>query len=182
MSNKFTLLRDHSEGNISQMMKSNGFEYLFLEEEKREEPKFDKQTLLVGSGAKQKFWELYKSERHFKDFKPKQKITDPRFAYFQTCKDLKIQPKAGLLIKDKENPYIDFENQFMKSNSSVEAVAAAVKRYNYVVLGVKFVNNSMNSRQVKIIIDSFSHHYGSLLNINLSENNVGLEGSRHLAA
>lgn len=53
------------------MMRSNGFEYLFLEEEKREEPKFDKQELLVGTGAKQKFWELYKSERHFKDFKPK---------------------------------------------------------------------------------------------------------------
>jgi len=52
MSNRFTLLRDHSEGNISQMMKSNGFDYLFLEEEKNEEPKFDKQTLLVGSGAK----------------------------------------------------------------------------------------------------------------------------------
>jgi len=34
----------------------------------------------------------------------------------------------------------------MKSNSSVEAVAEAVKRYNYVVLGVKFVNNSMSSR------------------------------------
>lgn len=70
----------------------------------------------------------------------------------------------------------------MKSNSSVEAVAEAVKRYNYVVLGVKFVNNCMSSRQVKVIIDSFSHHFGSLLNINLSENNVGLEGSRHLAA
>lgn len=135
----------------------------------------------MGSGAKQKFWELYKSERKFKDFKPAQGISDPRFAYFKTCKDLKIQPKAGFLIHERETPYIDFTGQFMKSTSSVAAVAEAVKRYQYTVLGVNFVDNSLEPRQIKTIVDSFSHHFVSLQVLNMSENNVGLEGARHIA-
>ena len=52
---------------------------------------FDKQDLLVGSRAKKKFWELYKSDRSFKDFNPKEDTTeDPRFAYFQHCKKKNI--------------------------------------------------------------------------------------------
>ena len=51
------------------MMRSNGFS-LFLPDDAQEVERFYKQELLVGSGAKQKFWELYKSERKFKDFKP----------------------------------------------------------------------------------------------------------------
>lgn len=97
------------------MMRSNGFS-LFLPDDAQEVERFDKQELLVGSGAKQKFWELYKSERKFKDFRPLENTPDPRFAYFQTCKNLRIQPKAGLLIKEKEDPYIDFTNQFLKSD------------------------------------------------------------------
>ena len=69
----------------------------------------------------------------------------------------------------------------MKSNSSVAAVAEAVKRYKYVVLGVQFVNNSMNARQVITILDSLSHHFNSVQNLNLSENNVGIVGASHLA-
>ena len=69
MSNKFKLLRDKSEGHLENMNKSNGFG-LFLEDEINEVERFDRQELLVGTGAKQKFWELYKSERKFKDFKP----------------------------------------------------------------------------------------------------------------
>lgn len=67
-----------------------------------------------------------------------------------------------MLIKEKENAFIDFANQFMKSTSSVLAVAEAVKRLKHVVLGVKFVNNSMNPNQIKTIIDSFEHHYISV--------------------
>ena len=43
---------------------------LYLEDDLKEDERFDRQELLVGSDAKQKFWELYKSERKFKDFKP----------------------------------------------------------------------------------------------------------------
>lgn len=68
---------------------------------------------------------------------------------------MKIPPKAGLLIKEKENSTIDFSNQFMKSNSQVMAVAEAVKRYQYNVLGVIFVNNSMSSNNLVTIIESF---------------------------
>ena len=69
----------------------------------------------------------------------------------------------------------------MQSHSSVAAVAEAVKRYRHTVLGVNFVNNSMNSRSIKLIIDSFSHHFQSLKSINLSGNNVGIDGANHLA-
>lgn len=51
MSNKFKLLRDKSEGNLSNMNKSNGFG-LFLEDETKVEERFDRQELLVGSSAK----------------------------------------------------------------------------------------------------------------------------------
>lgn len=86
-----------------------------MEEFKASEPRFDKQDYLVGSDSKTNFWELYKSERKFKDFQPEEDINDPRFAYFKSCKELKIQPKAGLLIKEKDSPYMDFENKFMSS-------------------------------------------------------------------
>lgn len=66
------------------MLSTDGFgEELFIEEEKVEDLRFDKQEHLVGSRARQNFWDLYKSERAFKDFKPLEEETaDPRFAYF----------------------------------------------------------------------------------------------------
>ena len=39
----------------------------------------------------------------------------------------------------------------------------------------------MNARQVITILDSFSHHFNSVQNLNLSENNVGIVGASHLA-
>lgn len=66
---------------------------------------------MVGNRAKQNFWDLYKSQRVFKDYNPeKDSVSDPRFAYFQTCRQMNVQPRAGLLIKEKENPMIDFTN------------------------------------------------------------------------
>ncbi len=40
---------------------------VYLDEPDAEEEKFDHQGLLVGTVGKTKFWELYKSERKFKD-------------------------------------------------------------------------------------------------------------------
>ena len=68
MSNKWTLKREKSESSI-QNAKMNNLS-LYLEDDLKEDERFDRQELLVGSDAKQKFWELYKSERKFKDFKP----------------------------------------------------------------------------------------------------------------
>ena len=135
---------------------------------------FDKQDLLVGSRAKKQFWELYKSDRSFKDFNPhKDETNDPRFAYFQMCKENNIQPKAGLLIKDSENPSIDFTNQFLKSGPAVKAVAEAVKRYVFPVLAVVFKNNGLQPTQSITIMKSFEHMSGSLVILNFSKNNLG---------
>lgn len=68
----------------------------------------------MGSRAKQKFWDLYKSERKFKDFDPNMNENkDPRFAYLQTCKEKNCLPKANLLIKETDNPVIDFTNKYI---------------------------------------------------------------------
>ena len=44
------------------------------------------------------FWDLYKSERKFKDYQEGEVTHDPRFAYFQTCKAEYMRPKAGYII------------------------------------------------------------------------------------
>ena len=76
----------------SQFGKSvSNFEAIYEDMDIEHPISFDKQDLLVGSRAKKKFWELYKSDRSFKDFNPKEDTTeDPRFAYFQHCKKKNI--------------------------------------------------------------------------------------------
>ena len=86
-------------------------------------------------------------------------------------------PRAGLLIKDKENPVIDFSNQFIKTDDQATAVAEAVKRYNFPILAVKFVNNGLQARQSIIIMKSFQHHNGILQTLNMSSNNLGYGGA-----
>jgi hypothetical protein len=58
---------------------------------------------------------------------------DPRFAYFQQCKDLHINPRASQIIVSKESPLIEYTNQFLNSATSVKAVCEAIKRYSYQV-------------------------------------------------
>ena len=65
------------------MRSISNFEEIFNDNEDLEEENFANQSLLVGSRAKQKFWNLYKSDRKFKDFDPElETSSDPRFAYF----------------------------------------------------------------------------------------------------
>ena len=71
-------------------------------------------------------------------------------------------PRAGLLIKDKENPVIDFTNQFIKTEDQAVAVSEAVKRYTFPVLAVNFVNNGLQPKQSVTIIKSFEHHIETL--------------------
>ena len=54
----------------SNMRSISNAEEVYLDNEEVEEENFNTQGLLVGSRAKQKFWDLYKSERRFKDFNP----------------------------------------------------------------------------------------------------------------
>lgn len=82
-----------------------------------------------------KFWELYKSDRRFKDA-TENSNSDPRYSYFQECKNLHINPRASQIIRDKESPIIEYTNQFLNSATSVKAIAEAIKRYKYNVTHV----------------------------------------------
>jgi hypothetical protein len=83
-SRKFSGIKSLSRMDSDINMRSiSNVEEVFLENEELEEENFQTQVLLVGSRAKEKFWDLYKSERRFKDFNPAMDTTpDPRFAYF----------------------------------------------------------------------------------------------------
>jgi hypothetical protein len=80
-----------------------------LYEENYQNPK-----LYFGEEAKEDFWDLYKSERSFKDYDVENgDIRDPRFAYLKTCKDLKVYPKARMLIRDskyEKTNHLDYSN------------------------------------------------------------------------
>lgn len=79
---KFTGILSRMDSDITMKSISN-YEQVYDANEEVEEESFANQSLLVGSRAKQKFWNLYKSERKFKDFDPEQEsASDPRFAYF----------------------------------------------------------------------------------------------------
>lgn len=57
--------------------------------------KYDNANLFFGEEAKENFWDLYKSDRRFKDHnQSNDQITDPRFAYLKVCSELKVLPKA----------------------------------------------------------------------------------------
>lgn len=72
---------------------------------------FDDPRLYFGEEAKEEFWDLYKSERRFKDFTTGvDDIKDPRFAYLQSCKELMVYPKTRMLIRDKKSNHIDYSN------------------------------------------------------------------------
>lgn len=68
---------------------------LSLTDENYDDPKY-----YFGDEAKEEFWDLYKSERKFKDYNTgTDEIKDPRFAYLKSCKELKVYPKASMLIR-----------------------------------------------------------------------------------
>ena len=97
--------------------------------EEEENQGLDNPDLYFGEVGKDKFWDFYKSERKFKDFNlTKQEIADPRQAYFQTCKELGVFPRAKLIIRDEYNPVVEYINISLLNKSS-NAVAQALKRY-----------------------------------------------------
>ena len=73
---KFFESRKYSGLNLLQRMDSDAnmrsitSHEVLIENDEEEELNFQTQTHLVGSRAKQQFWDLYKSERKFKDFDP----------------------------------------------------------------------------------------------------------------
>lgn len=59
------------------------------------------------------------------------------------------------MIKDTENPVIDFTNKYLATTMAANSVAEAVKRYSFPVLAVIFVNNSLKPRESLTIMESF---------------------------
>ena len=93
------------------------------------EENYEDYNLFFGQDAKDNFWSLYKSERKFKDFSGEENdIADPRFAYLKMCDDLKVFPKARMVIRDKKTSYLDYSNYCLLNKSAV-AVGEAIKRY-----------------------------------------------------
>ena len=91
-------------------------------------------------------------------------------------------PRAALLIKDTENPVIDFTNKYLATPQAANSVAQAVKRYTFPVLAVIFVNNSLKPRESLVIMESFQHHIATITTLNLSNNNLSLQGADYLAS
>ena len=152
-----------------------------MEEQDSEEEKFDTQALLVGSSAETKFWELYKSERKFKDNADASQ-SDPRYAYFERCKQMHINPRASQVIKNDQSPVISHVNKFLNSATSVKAVCEAIKRYAYPVTQVVFVNNSLRPRDTKLIVESIERHMPTMELLNFTQNEFGPEGGKNIAA
>lgn len=74
--NPFSLLKKGAEDGLTTNL--SAVELLSLHEDNYEDPK-----LYFGDDAKEEFWDLYKSERRFKDYNTgaTEEIKDPRFAY-----------------------------------------------------------------------------------------------------
>ena len=84
------------------------------------------------------------------------------------------------MIKDTENPVIDFTDKFLSTAQAAASVAEAVKRYTFPVLAIIFQNNSLRPKESKMIMESFTHHLGSITQLNLSQNNLSLSGAEYL--
>jgi hypothetical protein len=95
-----------------------------------DEENYEDPNLYFGEEAKENFWSLYKSDRRFKDFDDQNdSINDPRFAYLKTCKELKINPKARMIIREQKTSHIDYSNYHILNKTAV-AVSEAIKRYS----------------------------------------------------
>jgi Ran GTPase-activating protein (RanGAP) involved in mRNA processing and transport len=160
------------------MMTTNlsAVELLSMAEENFEDPKY-----YFGDEAKEDFWDLYKSERRFKDYNTEtDEIKDPRFAYLKTCKELKVFPKASMLIKEKNTGHIDYTNVLLLNKSAV-AVAEAFKRYALKVNSINLTNNGLKAKECSLMIESFSKHYQMIQTLTISKNKMGFEGAKYLA-
>ena len=128
-----------------------------------------------GKPAKDKFWELYKSDRTFKDNMEKE-VKDPRFAYIKTCHEMKVLPKAGLIIKSEESSRLSFANQGLLSKNS-KAIWECLKRYSLEVEAVDFTGNGLKATDWILLSESLDRHWATLLELNFSNNKIGYDGA-----
>eukprot|EP00347_Sterkiella_histriomuscorum_P017989 403347211 len=145
------------------------------------EEQYDDVNLFFGEEAKENFWDLYKSERRFKDYDQQtDQIADPRFAYLQACKELKVNPRARMIIREEKTSRLDYSN-YILLNKTAMAVAESIKRYILPIESINFVNNGLKTKDCIILIDSLQKHYEKLQILKLSKNKMGIEGAKHLA-
>lgn len=132
-------------------------------------------ALKPGEAAYDKFWDFYKSDRKFKDFDYKNKVEDPRQAYFDTCTDLKVYPQAKLIIRDEKSNIIEYRNVSLLNKSS-KAVAQALARYQVPIEKVVFFNNGMKHEESILLMTCLKKHYANITTLCISRNKIGIEG------
>jgi hypothetical protein len=123
--------------------------YMATEEE---DPLLDDESTILnkdrhyfGDDAKHKFWDLYKSNRAFKDH-PKDDVQDPRFAYMKVCHELKMLPKARMIIRKEKTSSLSFR-YFGLFNKNAAAVAESLKRYPLEIEELDFTGNGIKSKE-----------------------------------
>lgn len=93
------------------------------------------------------------------DTENSEEIQDPRFAYIKTCKEQKVLPKAGMLIREKLSmiqmliwvaKHANFSSFGLLNRSSI-ALSEAIKRYTLPLESVDFSDNGMRPRESKNI-------------------------------
>ena len=139
-------------------------------------------SLFFGEEAKENFWDLYKSERRFKDYdQGTDVIADPRFAYFKACKELNVIPKARMVIREKKTNHLDYSNYSLLNKSAV-AVAESIKRYVLPIESINFSNNGLKAKQCVTLFESLQRHLEKIQIIKLAKNKLGFEGAKSLAS
>ena len=88
-------------------------------DDESENEHLDDPDLYFGEKAVDNFWDFYKSDRKFKDFATdKEEIRDYRQAYFQTCNEMGVFPRAKLIIRDESSSTLEYVNVSLLNKSS----------------------------------------------------------------
>ena len=138
----------------------------------------NKEQNYFGRKAKNKFWQLYKSDRTFKD-NINNDVKDPRFAYIKSCQEMRMLPKAGLVIRGEQTKHLSFANQGLLQKNT-KAVCELLKRYPLEIEALDFTGNGIKMAECIILVDSIDSHCATLLHINFSHNKIGYEGALKL--
>lgn len=181
VNNRFSLAQQLENEDSDESLNIHGEEASENSEEDNEDH-LDDPGLYFGEGAKDKFWDFYKSERKFKDFNAiKQQIEDPRQAYFQTCNELGVFPRAKLIIRDDTDPEVEYSNVSLLSKSSI-AVAQALKRYQVPIDKIIFSNNGIKQEETILLMGCLTKHYENIKVLNISKNKIGIQGVKCIAS
>ncbi len=96
------------------------------------------------------------------------------------CHDLKVFPKARMIIRETESTDLDYSNYCLLDKSAM-AVGEAIKRYSLLIDSINLSNNGLKSKDCIMLITSLQRHYNNLQKLTLSQNKLGFEGANYLA-